>query len=130
MSLEDSPTDKDRASPAEYEVRGSAPLIGTQSPGVARIEALSKHITTGNRIAIFLGVFLIAYAYGLVSQFSLYCVRRYSANLILGWHTALCVPTNRNIGLREPFVTLDYQRCESCSCCCRSGMEFFHFLLG
>ncbi|KAJ4305739.1 ferrioxamine B transporter [Kalmusia sp. IMI 367209] len=60
-----SPTGKDRASPPEYEEPGSTPLIGTQSPGVARIEALSKHITTANRIAIFFGVFLIAYAYGL-----------------------------------------------------------------
>jgi hypothetical protein len=54
--------------PEEYQEHGSQPLIGTQSPGVARIEALSKHITTGNRIAIFIGVFFIAYAYGLVSQ--------------------------------------------------------------
>ncbi|KAL5403476.1 ferrioxamine B transporter [Paraphaeosphaeria minitans] len=62
-----SPTHKgDGSKPREeYEDRGSQPLIGTQSPGVARIEALSKHITTGNRIAIFIGVFFIAYAYGL-----------------------------------------------------------------
>ena len=41
------------------------PLIGIKSPGVARIEALSEHITFANRCFIFFGVFLIAYAYGL-----------------------------------------------------------------
>jgi MFS transporter, SIT family, siderophore-iron:H+ symporter len=40
-------------------------LIGKLSPGVARIEALSQQITTLNRVCIFFGVFLIAYAYGL-----------------------------------------------------------------
>ena len=54
--------------PEEYDDHANQPLVGAQSPGVARIEALSKHITTGNRIAIFIGVFFIAYAYGLVSQ--------------------------------------------------------------
>jgi SIT family siderophore-iron:H+ symporter-like MFS transporter len=57
--------------PEDYEDPGSQPLIGTKSPGVARIEALSKQITTGNRIAIFIGVFFIAYAYGLVSRFTI-----------------------------------------------------------
>jgi SIT family siderophore-iron:H+ symporter-like MFS transporter len=41
------------------------PLIGKKSPGVVRIEALAAHITFYDRIAIFFGVFLIAYAYGL-----------------------------------------------------------------
>ncbi|KAF2194237.1 ferrichrome-type siderophore transporter [Zopfia rhizophila CBS 207.26] len=41
------------------------PLIGAKSPGVVRIEALAAHINFNNRIAIFIGVFLIAYAYGL-----------------------------------------------------------------
>ena len=70
MSAEYSPTGKDRAEvqPSEYESERSAPIIGEKSPGVVRIEALSKHITTGNRIAIFIGVFLIAYAYGLVRR--------------------------------------------------------------
>ena len=43
----------------------TAPIIGTKSPGVQRIEAVASHITTADRIAIFSGVFLIAYAYGL-----------------------------------------------------------------
>ncbi|KAF2867730.1 siderochrome-iron transporter-like protein Sit1 [Massariosphaeria phaeospora] len=41
------------------------PLIGKKSPGVERVEALTAHITFWDRIAIFFGVFLIAYAYGL-----------------------------------------------------------------
>ncbi|KAF2000925.1 siderochrome-iron transporter-like protein Sit1 [Amniculicola lignicola CBS 123094] len=40
-------------------------LLGTKSPGVVRIEALAAHITVWNRVCIFIGVFLIAYAYGL-----------------------------------------------------------------
>ncbi|KAL3953970.1 hypothetical protein ACCO45_011926 [Purpureocillium lilacinum] len=36
-----------------------------KSPGVARVEALSQCITFVDRIFIFLGVFLVAYAYGL-----------------------------------------------------------------
>ncbi|KKY25283.1 putative siderochrome-iron transporter sit1 [Phaeomoniella chlamydospora] len=40
-------------------------LIGDISPGVARVEALSEHVTLLNRVCIFFGVFLIAYAYGL-----------------------------------------------------------------
>ncbi|KAF2127021.1 siderochrome-iron transporter-like protein Sit1 [Dothidotthia symphoricarpi CBS 119687] len=39
--------------------------IDTTSPGVARIEIIAEHITLGNRICIFIGVFLIAFAYGL-----------------------------------------------------------------
>lgn len=42
-----------------------AQLLGEKSPGVARIEAVSSQITLTNRIFIFIGVFLIAYAYGL-----------------------------------------------------------------
>lgn len=40
-------------------------LLGTKSPGVERIEAIAKHITFWDRVGIFVGVFLIAYAYGL-----------------------------------------------------------------
>ena len=36
-----------------------------KSPGVARVEALAKAITFTDRIFIFIGVFLVAYAYGL-----------------------------------------------------------------
>lgn len=40
-------------------------LTGEKSPGVARIEALSAHLTIFDRIFLFIGVFLIAYAYSL-----------------------------------------------------------------
>jgi len=40
-------------------------LVGKKSPGVVRVEALAAHITPWNRVYIFFGVFLIAYAYGL-----------------------------------------------------------------
>ncbi|KAF2659841.1 MFS general substrate transporter [Lophiostoma macrostomum CBS 122681] len=43
----------------------NVPVIGAKSPGVERIEALTKHITTKDYAAIFFGLFLIAYAYGL-----------------------------------------------------------------
>ncbi|KAL1310483.1 hypothetical protein AAFC00_000773 [Neodothiora populina] len=44
---------------------GQTILMGEKSPGVARIEAISKHMTLYNRVALFISVFLIAYAYGL-----------------------------------------------------------------
>lgn len=43
-------------------------LLGAKSPGVARIEAVSDHLTLTNRVFLFIGVFLIAYAYGLDGQ--------------------------------------------------------------
>ncbi|KAF2643833.1 siderochrome-iron transporter-like protein Sit1 [Massarina eburnea CBS 473.64] len=62
---EDNDNEKGQAPLSEEQHHDENSLIGKKSPGVARIEALSAHISTGNRIAIFLGVFLIAYAYGL-----------------------------------------------------------------
>ena len=65
----DSPShDHDRATsfaPTRDEMDPSKQLLGEKSPGVARIEAVSSQITLTNRIFIFLGVFIIAYAYGL-----------------------------------------------------------------
>lgn len=40
-------------------------LTGNTSPGVRRIEAISKHIRPADRWVLFFAVFLIAYAYGL-----------------------------------------------------------------
>jgi hypothetical protein len=40
-------------------------ILGKKSPGVQRIEAISAHFTFTDRIFVFIGVFLIAYAYGL-----------------------------------------------------------------
>lgn len=39
-------------------------IYGAKSPGVARMEAMSQQLTLTNRIFLFVGVFLIAYAYG------------------------------------------------------------------
>ena len=49
----------------EDEIHGEKPLLGAKSPGVRRIEALSTQFTTLDRVFISMGVFLIAYAYGL-----------------------------------------------------------------
>lgn len=35
------------------------------SPGVARVAAINRNMTRADRIGVFIGVFLIAYAYGL-----------------------------------------------------------------
>jgi SIT family siderophore-iron:H+ symporter-like MFS transporter len=43
----------------------ATPLIGAESPGVARIRALNAHTSFTNRCFIFFGIFLVAYAYGL-----------------------------------------------------------------
>ncbi|OIW32819.1 MFS transporter [Coniochaeta ligniaria NRRL 30616] len=45
--------------------RQSTITIDEKSPGVIRVEALSSVMTLSDRIFIFFGVFLIAYAYGL-----------------------------------------------------------------
>ncbi|PVI04719.1 siderochrome-iron transporter-like protein Sit1 [Periconia macrospinosa] len=57
--------EKEGEPPRSSDVEDNQALIGTKSPGVLRIEALSKHITPLDRTFIFIGVFLIAYAYGL-----------------------------------------------------------------
>ncbi|KAJ9618865.1 ferrioxamine B transporter [Taxawa tesnikishii (nom. ined.)] len=40
-------------------------LDGEKSPGVARIEALAAHLTTFDRVFLYIGVFIIAYSYSL-----------------------------------------------------------------
>jgi SIT family siderophore-iron:H+ symporter-like MFS transporter len=45
--------------------RQSSLTVDEKSPGVIRVEALSSVMTLADRIFIFFGVFLIAYAYGL-----------------------------------------------------------------
>ncbi|KAG9772601.1 ferrioxamine B transporter, partial [Aureobasidium melanogenum] len=45
--------------------RRNSILIDGKSPGVARIEAMNQVITRMDRVFLFFGVFLIAYAYGL-----------------------------------------------------------------
>ena len=41
--------------------------VDTVSPGVARIEATVNHLTLANKVWIFFGVLLLAWAYGLDS---------------------------------------------------------------
>ncbi|EXJ90880.1 MFS transporter, SIT family, siderophore-iron:H+ symporter [Capronia coronata CBS 617.96] len=79
MSLPDGPPMKEQRLPTEpkngvYLPRenGGEPsgrrnsiLMDDKSPGVARIEAMNQVITRTDRVFLFLGVFLIAYAYGL-----------------------------------------------------------------
>lgn len=45
--------------------RRASKALADKSPGVARVEAISSILTTKDRIALFLAVFLISYAYGL-----------------------------------------------------------------
>ncbi|KAL6247397.1 ferrioxamine B transporter [Rhinocladiella similis] len=61
------PDNKEVNSPAEGEGgrRDSILLVGDKSPGVARIEAIGEVLTLTDRIFLFIGVFLVAYAYGL-----------------------------------------------------------------
>jgi SIT family siderophore-iron:H+ symporter-like MFS transporter len=40
-------------------------LTGKTSPGVKRMEAISKHITFQDRILLFITIFVLAYAYTL-----------------------------------------------------------------
>lgn len=47
------------------ERRPSFQLLGKTSPGVQRIEAISVHFGLIDRIFVFIGIFLISYAYGL-----------------------------------------------------------------
>ncbi|KAK4919106.1 ferrioxamine B transporter, partial [Elasticomyces elasticus] len=49
-------------------VRQQVTLLGTKSPGVARMEAIFEQLTFTDRVFLFIGVFLIAYAYGLDGQ--------------------------------------------------------------
>ncbi|CAK7227447.1 ferrioxamine B transporter [Sporothrix bragantina] len=61
--------------------------LGAQSAGVTRIEALSSVLTLTDRIALFFGVFLIAYAYGLDGTvrytFQAYATASYSQHSLL-----------------------------------------------
>lgn len=48
-----------------YVDRRSSKVIGEKSPGVQRVEAIASVLTRTDRVFLFLGVFLISYAYGL-----------------------------------------------------------------
>lgn len=49
----------------QYRNRQTSIIIADKSPGVARVEAISEVLTKTDRVFLFIGVFLIAYAYGL-----------------------------------------------------------------
>lgn len=53
--------------PLTYTAEGDAQIIlsGGQSPGVRRMEAINAHLKTWERWALFFGVFLVTYVYGL-----------------------------------------------------------------
>ena len=60
------PNEKAPASP-RYSTSSQPNRVSTDtiSPGVARIEATVEHLTNANRVCIFFGVLLLAWAYGL-----------------------------------------------------------------
>jgi hypothetical protein len=66
-----------------------APVLGQKSPGVVRIEAINAHLTSFDRWFLGIGVFLIAYAYGLDGTV------RYTYQVILGVHFAMHQITNQ-----------------------------------
>ena len=45
--------------------KDSVELLGEKSPGVQRIEQVASQMNRTNKICLFVGVLLIAYAYGL-----------------------------------------------------------------
>ena len=54
-----------RAHSSEDAISEQVAILGKKSPGVARIEAINAHLTSFDRWFLGIGVFLIAYAYGL-----------------------------------------------------------------
>lgn len=62
-------------------------IIGAQSPGVARAEAIASRLTTTDRIWLFSGVFLIAFSYSLDS-FTRYTYQSYATSSF-GYHSLL-----------------------------------------
>ncbi|KAK2847629.1 ferrioxamine B transporter [Arthroderma sp. PD_2] len=44
---------------------GTPTILGKKSPGVQRVEVISAHMTLVDRIILFVGIFLLSYAYGL-----------------------------------------------------------------
>lgn len=48
-----------------YESAPVTSIFGKKSPGVQRVEAISEHFRLSDRILFFIGIFLVAYAYGL-----------------------------------------------------------------
>ncbi|KAI0075932.1 ferrichrome-type siderophore transporter [Panus rudis PR-1116 ss-1] len=59
------PLDSETASQTDKRDGHDETLLGAESPGVRRIEAVAAQFTFVERIFLFFGVFLVAYAYGL-----------------------------------------------------------------
>lgn len=72
-------SDHEKRSSAEDAQQRRPSILGAKSPGVARIEAIHSHLTLTNRVFLFFGVFLIAYAYGLDGQ-TRYTYQTYATN--------------------------------------------------
>lgn len=66
-------------------------LLGKGSPGVRRIEIITSHFRLWDRVVLFMGVFLIAYVYGLDGTVRYTYQVRTSLPLIL---TSRCVDEN------------------------------------
>lgn len=67
MSADPNEKGPDSDAPPAYDHgrRPSFQLLGKTSPGVQRIEAISVHFGLIDKIFVFIGIFLISYAYGL-----------------------------------------------------------------
>ncbi|KAB2577145.1 Siderophore iron transporter 1 [Lasiodiplodia theobromae] len=61
IASDNAPRDEAKTPSREEEFQ----LMGSTSPGVKRMEALSAHLTLFDRIFLFVGVFIIAYSYSL-----------------------------------------------------------------
>lgn len=100
--------------------QSSTILLGKKSPGVERIEVIAQHITVANRIFIFIGVFLIAYAYGLDGTLRYaYQVYSHLKFIIDGANSFLAYG---NVQLRNPLDSGYIKHRSCCYRCCCTGM--------
>lgn len=71
-------------------------IIGAQSPGVARAEAIRSMLTTADRVWLFFGVFLIAFSYSLDS-FTRYTYQSYATSSFTAHSLLATVNTVRTV---------------------------------
>jgi hypothetical protein len=97
-------------------------LTGETSPGVKRIEAISKHISFVDRIFLFVGVFLVAYAYGLDGTLRYtYQVNSAKTNFNHN-HNTNYLSAARNCKLFTAFIARIYHSSSKCDCSSSSGL--------